>query len=165
MTYRFVTSADSRTISIIPIETGVFQAWLKKQDGPMKRWVKSTSFKATPGSISLVSQDDGSLSQILWGVEDHRTLWSYATLPSKLPEGKYQIDARMGKAGATAVALGYVHDGEDVDGAQNPTFTPDQRCDNCVQYAATSDGWGTCNIFPGFEVAGPGWCKVWVVKT
>ena len=107
MTYRFVTSADSRTISIIPIETGVFQAWLKKQDGTMKRWVKSTSFKATPGSISLVSQDDGSLSQILWGVEDHRALWSYAALPSKLPEGKYQIDVRMGKAGATAAALGW----------------------------------------------------------
>lgn len=107
MTYRFVISADSRTIPIIPIETDVFQAWLKKQDETMKRWVKSTSFKATPGSLSLVSQDDGSLSQILWGVEDHRALWSYASLPSKLPEGKYQIDARMGKVGATAAALGW----------------------------------------------------------
>ena len=72
---------------------------------------------------------------------------------------------RISESHPTAVALGYVHDGEDVDGAQNPTFTPDQRCDNCVQYAATSDGGGTCNIFPGFEVVGPGWCKVWVVKT
>ena len=107
MTYRFVTSADNRTVPIIPIETGVFQAWLKKQDDTMKRWVKSTRFKATPGSLSLVSQDDGSLSQILWGVEDHRGLWSYAALPSKLPVGKYQIDARMGKAGATAAALGW----------------------------------------------------------
>ena len=55
---------------------------------------------------------------------------------------------RISESHPTAVALGYVHDGEDVDGAQNPTFTPDQRCDNCVQYAATSDGWGTCNISP-----------------
>ena len=72
---------------------------------------------------------------------------------------------RISESHPTAVALGYVHHGEDVDATQNPTFKADQRCDNCVQYVATSDGWGTCNIFPGFEVAGAGGCKVWVVKT
>lgn len=72
---------------------------------------------------------------------------------------------RISESYPTAVALGYVHDGEKVDASQNPTYKTDQRCDNCVQYAATNDGWGTCNIFPGFEVAAPGWCKVWVVKT
>ena len=71
---------------------------------------------------------------------------------------------RISESHPTAVALGYVHDGEKVDVSQNPTYRADQRCDNCVQYAATNGGWGTCNIFPGFEVAGPGWCKVWVVK-
>ena len=78
-------------------------------------------------------------------------------------------DIVKGSAGAMTIPLltplGYVHHGKDVDATQNPTFKADQRCDNCVQYVATSDGWGTCNIFPGFEVAGPGWCKVWVVKT
>ena len=71
---------------------------------------------------------------------------------------------RISESHPTAVALGYVHDGEKVDASQNPTFKADQRCDNCVQYVATGGGWGTCNIFPGFEVAGPGWGKVWVVK-
>ena len=88
------------------------------------------------------------------------------TIPLLTILGKQGWSAeRISESHPTAVALGYVHDGEDVDGAQNPTFTPDQRCDNCVQYAATSDGWGTCNIFPGFEVAGPGWGKVWVGNT
>ena len=72
---------------------------------------------------------------------------------------------RISESHPTAVALGYVHDGSNVDASQNPTYKTDQRCDNCVQYVATNDGWGTCNIFPGFEVAAPGWCKVWVVKT
>ena len=72
---------------------------------------------------------------------------------------------RISESHPTAVALGDVHHGKDVDATQNPTFKANQRCDNCVQYVATSDGWGTGNIFPGFEVAGPGWCKVWVVKT
>jgi len=89
-----------------------------------------------------------------------------ATIPllSILGEQAWSAE-RISESHPTAVALGYVHKGDDVDAAQNPTFKADQRCDNCVQYVATSDGWGTCNIFPGFEVAGPGWCKVWVVKT
>ena len=31
MAYRFFNAADARTIPIIPIETEVFAAWLKKQ--------------------------------------------------------------------------------------------------------------------------------------
>ncbi|NKB19071.1 MAG: leucyl aminopeptidase family protein [Alphaproteobacteria bacterium] len=107
MTYRFAASADRRTIPIIPIETAVFAAWLKTQDAAMKRWVKSAGFKAAAGTMSLVAGKDGSLAQVLVGVEDHQGLWSYADLPSKLPKGRYEIDARMDKAGATAVALGW----------------------------------------------------------
>ena len=107
MTYHFVTTADRSTIPIIPIETAVFKAWLKTQDAAMKRWVKSAGFKAAAGTMSLVAGKDGSLAQVLVGVEDHQGLWSYADLPSTLPEGRYEIDARMDKAGATAAALGW----------------------------------------------------------
>ncbi|MBK19119.1 MAG: leucyl aminopeptidase [Rhodospirillaceae bacterium] len=107
MSYRFVAKSDSTTIPIIPIETAVFSAWLKTQGAAMRRWVKSTGFKASAGTVSLVSGQDGSLQQVLVGVEDHQGLWAYASLPSKLPEGKYEIDARMDKAGATAAALGW----------------------------------------------------------
>ena len=69
---------------------------------------------------------------------------------------------RISESHGTAVALGYKHDGKDVDTAKYPTFKPEQRCDNCIQYVATADDWGTCNVIPGFEVAGPGWCQVWV---
>ena len=47
---------------------------------------------------------------------------------------------RISESHPTAVALGYVHDGEKVDASQNPTFKADQRCDNCVQYVATGGG-------------------------
>jgi leucyl aminopeptidase len=107
MTYRFMASADRRTVPIIPIETAVFAAWLKTQDAAMKRWVKSAGFDATVGSISLVAGKDGSLAQVLVGVDDHQGLWAYADLPSKLPVCRYAIDARMDKAGATAAALGW----------------------------------------------------------
>ena len=107
MAYRFFASADARTIPIIPIETAVFSAWLKKQPAEMKRWVESAGFLAKPGSISLVAGKDGALSQVLLGVDDHQGLWSYAGLPKSLPAGRYRIDAELEKAGATNAAIGW----------------------------------------------------------
>ena len=107
MAYHLVASGNRRTIPITPIETAVFAAWLKTQDAAMIRWIKSTGFKGAVGSISLVAGPDGSLSQVLVGVDNHQGLWVYSALPSKLPEGCYEIDARMDRAGATAVALGW----------------------------------------------------------
>ena len=61
-----------------------------------------------------------------------------------------------------AVALGYKHSAKEVDTAAYPKYAEGQLCDNCVQYKATSDDWGTCAIFPGKLVAAKGWCNVWV---
>ena len=61
-----------------------------------------------------------------------------------------------------AMALGYKHSVDDVDTAKYPKYADGQLCDNCVQYKATSEGWGTCAIFPGKLVAAKGWCNVWV---
>ena len=39
----------------------------------------------------------------------------------------------------------------------------DQNCINCALYNG-DDTKGTCTIFPGVKVAGPGWCTSWVAK-
>ena len=136
MAYRFVASVDRRTIPITPIETAVFAAWLKTQDAAMKRWVKSTGFKAVAGSISLVAGKDGSLSQVLVGVDNHQGLWAYAALPLKLPKRLYEIDARIDKAGATAAALGWAlgcyqftqYKSQPI-GAETPSLVWPKNCD------------------------------------
>lgn len=107
MAYRFFSTADARTIPIIPIETAVFAAWLKKQPAAMKRWVESAGFTARPGEVSLVAGKDGGLSSVLLGVEDHQGLWAYAALPERLPEGRYRIDAVLEKDGAADAAIGW----------------------------------------------------------
>ena len=60
-----------------------------------------------------------------------------------------------------AQALKYV---EDV--ASNPPqgypAGSGQDCANCLHYKAVDDEWGSCAIFPGFKVRGPGWCSAWV---
>lgn len=64
-----------------------------------------------------------------------------------------------------AKSLGYVTDSAKVDKASNPTHAPTQKCANCVQFQGkATDKQGACNLFPGKDVAGPGWCKVWAQK-
>lgn len=75
MSYRFAAAATAGTTPIIPIETAVFEAWLKTQDAGLRRWVKSAGFTARAGEISLVAGKDGALSAVLLGLDDHQGLW------------------------------------------------------------------------------------------
>jgi hypothetical protein len=63
-----------------------------------------------------------------------------------------------------AKALGYIEDSAKVDKKANPTHKPEQRCNNCLQWADKNRKAPTakCNLFPGKMVKAPGWCKVWV---
>lgn len=64
-----------------------------------------------------------------------------------------------------AKSLGYVADTTKVDAAANPSHKAQQKCDNCVQFQGKpTDKQGGCNLFPGKDVAGAGWCKVWAQK-
>ena len=56
-----------------------------------------------------------------------------------------------------AVALKYVEDASEGG-------TAGQLCSNCTHYNALDDTWGSCALFPGFKVKGPGWCAAWVAK-
>jgi len=53
----------------------------------------------------------------------------------------------------TAKALGYTE----------KSTTKGQTCSNCSLYKGDAAA-GTCTIFPGKQVAGPGWCKSWAAK-
>lgn len=94
-----------------------------------------------------------------------------ATIPlvSVLGTNSWAADLpKLDEADPTAMALGYVHDANDTDVAKFPKRATEegklQFCDNCLQYAATEEGWGTCAIFPGKLVAARGWCNVWVAQ-
>lgn len=115
MTASFKSKSDPKTIPVTPIETAVFEAWLRREPKDIQAWVKSSGFRAKPGQISLVSAANGALSRVLLGVENHDGMWDYAGLPTGLPKGSYRIDARMGAAGATAAATGWALGGYKFD--------------------------------------------------
>jgi len=91
------------------------------------------------------------------------------------PTARAAGEVKISEDDPLAVAFGYKHDANDVDIARFPKRAApandmfpageDQFCDNCGQYVATEEGWGTCVILPGKLVAAKGWCNVWVPIT
>jgi hypothetical protein len=64
-----------------------------------------------------------------------------------------------------AKSLAYGPDTTKVAAAANPTHKPTQHCGNCIQFQGkATDKQGACNLFPGKDVVGNGWCKVWAQK-
>jgi hypothetical protein len=89
-----------------------------------------------------------------------------AALPFALRSGEASAAQPLVSADdPVAKSLGYVSDTTKVKAAENPTHKATQRCDNCAQFVGkVGDKQGPCNLFPGKDVHGQGWCKVWVQK-
>lgn len=72
---------------------------------------------------------------------------------------------KLDEADPQAVALGYNHDTNAVDGAKFATHKPEQHCAVCALYTAQGDGsWGNCAIFAGKQVNAGGWCSAFAPK-
>ena len=64
-----------------------------------------------------------------------------------------------------AVALGYRQDTKKVDDKKYPNHSPAQDCANCQLYQGkVKEASGPCALFPGKQVAAPGWCSAWNKK-
>jgi High potential iron-sulfur protein len=76
-----------------------------------------------------------------------------------------QAQAMLDEKDAQAAALGYVADAKRVDVKKFPKFAAGQNCTNCALYQGkATDKAGGCPLFPGKQVAGPGWCSAWAKK-
>jgi len=73
--------------------------------------------------------------------------------------------AMLDEKNAQAAALGYVADAKRVDTKRFPKYAAGQVCTNCLLFQGKpTDKAGVCTLFPGKQVAGPGWCSAWVKK-
>lgn len=85
--------ADAPTIPIIPVTKSAFEAWLSVQGEPLRTWLRSTDFSATANAFSLVPDAGGGLSSVILGMGDNGDYWTFGSLPSELPAGRYRIQA------------------------------------------------------------------------
>ncbi|MCM0034811.1 MAG: high-potential iron-sulfur protein [Burkholderiaceae bacterium] len=91
-------------------------------------------------------------------------IYTTAGLASMTMASQAQAQAMLGEAEPTAIALGYKENTKTIDKAKFPKFAEGQLCSNCQLYASKTADAGTCTIFPGKLVAGPGWCNAYIKK-
>lgn len=84
-----------------------FPAWLKKQESCIKNWLGSCEFSAKAGSVCIIPDTDGKITQVLAGVDVELDIWSIAHLPAKLPEGVYALEKKLPAQVANNLALGW----------------------------------------------------------
>jgi hypothetical protein len=98
-----------------------------------------------------------------------RFLLNAAFAAATLPLGAHMLSRPVRAQGlpmlpldnAQAKALAYV---ETTDGLSHPNFKPGSNCANCQFYTGSDPAAGPCTLFPGFNVAGEGWCSAWAKK-
>jgi leucyl aminopeptidase len=56
-----------------------------------RRWVRSTDFDGAPDTFALVPDGKGGIARVLAGVADASDPWALASLPLKLPRGRYAL--------------------------------------------------------------------------
>ncbi len=88
----FTTQHSKNAISISVITPNDFPAWLARQTSFVKNWISSTGFKAEAGSLCLLPDDAGKLTQVIVGAVDKENFWCVGNLSTTLPEGQYIFD-------------------------------------------------------------------------
>ncbi len=109
MTLNLVARANAGTVPVTPISTDGLKAWMDKAPKKVAAWAEATGFKAKPGELRLIPDDNGGIARVMIGVDDQTKtgLWDYAGLPAALPGGRYAIDVDLETADATRAALGW----------------------------------------------------------
>ena len=84
--------SSNKALPLIPLTKDKLAGWTKKQKQAVRVWISSTGFKASPGSICLISDENGKLAQVLVGVSDQADLWDCGNLSKSLPDGVYAFE-------------------------------------------------------------------------
>ena len=85
-----------------------------------------------------------------------------ATLLAAAPAARA---AMVDEADPQAKALGYVADARRADKVKYKQYAAGQVCTNCALWQGkATDAAAGCPLFPGKQVAGPGWCSAWARK-
>lgn len=102
----FVDRATKKTIGLIPLCENSLPDWLNRYGEAHKSWVESADFHAKPGTVLLLPGRNG-VEAALVGVDDEEPIWSWGGVVSRLPEGRYRIDADLDGDAANAATLGW----------------------------------------------------------
>ncbi len=96
----------SDAIPITIVDKQSLPRWLEASP-QHARWVAAMGFKAEPGSVVMLPKFDGGVERVLAAANDGPPVWSFAGLPSSLPEGQYAFEHTLTRERANDIALGW----------------------------------------------------------
>ncbi|MBT4966985.1 MAG: leucyl aminopeptidase family protein [Alphaproteobacteria bacterium] len=119
-----------------------FDAWFGGLSDTAQAWIKTSGFKASPGTVCLLpgdicgdtSSDAGGDVQAVAGYSDtsENLLWDWAAIAKALPAGKYRISTKLDEDEAATCMLGWALSQYSFDRYQ-------QKKDKDVDKASESD--------------------------
>lgn len=108
MTAKLLTRGGKDCRTLIPLTGDAFARWRDSLTSSQRRWIRAQDFQAKPGQICPMPDPDGEPRTIAVGLDPADDIWSFASLPQRLPAGTYRI-APQPKAGeADRAALGWL---------------------------------------------------------
>jgi leucyl aminopeptidase len=99
-------SDASDAVPVTPVAASDLAASLAPLGARAARWAEATGFKAEPGQVALIPDENGELARVLVGWKPAEPLWALAALPSQLPEGNYMLGGAP-QGTVTALTLGW----------------------------------------------------------
>lgn len=102
-----LTSDNSQATPLIAVDSGHFAAIIAKLGERASVWCKANDFAGESGRVLALPADDGTTSAMLVGCSQRDGVYAMATLPSRLPPGRYALDARGITLDVDSVALGW----------------------------------------------------------
>jgi leucyl aminopeptidase len=102
-----LVAATAQAVPITPVTPETLPEALARLSELERRWVAGLGFKADPGATVLVPAPTGGLGCVLVGWSPNEAIWALGGLPEALPQAQYALDARLGPAAATRMALGW----------------------------------------------------------
>jgi leucyl aminopeptidase len=100
------TDADGAT-PLLAVDRSNFGAVADLFGTQARRWCAANGFAGEPGRFVLIPGADGAPSAVLAGCDVRDAIFGLASLPVRLPEGRYALDPRGLALDAADVALGW----------------------------------------------------------
>ena len=121
--YDFFASDRSNAIPVTPVAEADFPAWLAKnpQHGA---WIAAIGFKAEPGTFAFLAGDSALPARVIAVPSPGEPVWSFASLPTALPEGKYFLELENKDPASTDIALGWALGSYSFDKYKTPKRAP-----------------------------------------
>ncbi|MET4700050.1 leucyl aminopeptidase [Constrictibacter sp. MBR-5] len=103
----FLTGRSSSAIPLTVVTSGQYDGWLEAQPAGVRAWLDASAFKGKPGSVVRIPDAERGVSQVVVGVEDPASPWSYGDLPARLEKGTYRLDRDLSAHAATQATIGW----------------------------------------------------------